>query len=441
MPSERSPSRDAAREPILEVVMKRILLVVLVAAVAVAVAVAMVAFLRSDDTVAAAEPAKGHPDAQSRMAKALARPLDRFGLALLQRQAATSPTGNVVVSPVSLHAVLSMAFNGASDQTAEEMRRVLGLDSMDLAALNQGWADLIWLAQSGEKHEVSIADSLWLRDGFPFRPSFLDTNREYFAAEMRALPTEPAQAADEINSWVEEHTAGRIKDIVTPSSFDAQTILALFNTVHLKVKWEYFDKKNTQPAPFTLASGERVEVPMMSAPDLEAPVAQTADYDAVALKTDGPVTVWVIVPKGSETAESLLKDLDAEQLEALYAKAAHAQGSLELPRFTTKYTADGLKENLAAMGMPRAFSPDEAEFPGIADVAPERIFIQKAVQKTFLDLNEEGVEAAGASGLIVGVTSAPANLFQIRADHPFLLVLTENATKAPLFMGLIRDPR
>lgn len=422
--------------------MKRIALVALAAAVTLATVVIVTMTLGSDTTVAAAaEPAKGKVDPQSAAAKALARPLDRFGLELLRQQAATSPDGNVVVSPVSLHAVLSMVFNGADGQTAEEMRRVLGIDSMELAGLNQGWADLIWLAQSGEKREVSIADSLWLRDGFPFLPAFLDTNRDYFAAETHSLPTDPTEAAAAINAWVEEHTAGRIKDIVTPQSFDAQTILALFNTVHLKVKWEYFDKQNTQPAPFTLANGEQVEVPMMNAPDIEAPVAQTPDYDAVALKTDGPVTVWVIVPKGPQTAESLLQDLDAERLEALYAKAVKAEGSLALPRFTTKYTADELKENLAAMGMPRAFSPDEAEFPGIADVAPERIFIQKAVQKTFLDLNEEGVEAAGASGLIVGVTSAPANLFQIRADHPFLLVLTENATQAPLFMGLIRDPR
>lgn len=421
--------------------MKRILLVALVAAGLAAVAAVMVVFLQSDATVAAAEPAKGHADAQSTAAKALARPLDRFGLALLQRQATTSPTGNVFVSPVSLHAVLSMALNGASGQTAEEMRQVLGLGSLQLADLNQGWADLIWLSQSGAKHEVSIADSLWLRDGFPFRPSFLDTSRDYFAAEMRALSAEPAKAAADINAWVEEHTAGRIKDIVSADSFDPQTILALFNTVHIKVKWSYFDKKDTRPAPFTLASGEQVDLPMMIASDLHAPVTQTATYDAVALKTDGPVTVWVIVPKGSEGAESLLEGLDARQLEALYTKATKASGSLELPRFTTDYTAEQLKENLAAMGMPRAFSPDEAEFPGIADVAPARIFISKAVQKTFLDLNEEGVEAAGGSGLIMDLTGAPISQFQIRADHPFLLVLTENATRAPLFMGLIRDPR
>jgi serpin B len=126
------------------------LAVLVVVAVSVAAA-AMLAILGSDDTVAAAaQPAKGQADPHSQVAKALAQPLDRFGLALLQRQAATSPSGNVVVSPVSLHAVLSMVFNGADGQTAEEMRRVLGLDSMELAELDQGWADLIWLAQSGE---------------------------------------------------------------------------------------------------------------------------------------------------------------------------------------------------------------------------------------------------------------------------------------------------
>jgi serpin B len=403
--------------------------------------VTMTTLSGSAGTASAAQPLRGRADPRSAAAGALARPLDRFGLALLRRQAVTSPTGNVVISPVSLHAVLSMLLNGATGRTAQEMRQVLGLGALPAAHVDQGWADLIRLAQSGKDHEVAIADSLWLRDGFPFRPAFLAANRDYFAAEMHGLPPEPAQAADAINAWVEQHTAGRIKDIVSADAFDAQTILALFNTVYLKVKWGHFDSANTRPEPFTLADGRRVDVPMMHAPELTAPVARTAAYDAVALKTNGPVTAWVIVPKGAETAESLLKGLDARRLEALYAQA-HTNGlSLALPRLKSEYTVENLKEDLAAMGMPRAFSPDQAEFPGVADVAPQRIFIQKVMQKTFVDLNEQGVEAAAGSGAIVGVTSVLADPIVIRADHPFLLVLTENATRAPLFMALIRDPR
>jgi serpin B len=100
-----------------------------------------------------------------------------------------------------------------------------------------------------------------------------------------------------------------------------------------------------------------------------------------------------------------------------------------------------LEEELAVMGMPRAFDPSAAEFEGIADVAPERIYISDVVQKTFMEFNEQGVEAAAASGAVVRVTGMPADFFDVRADRPFLVVLTEKATRAPLFMSLIRDPR
>jgi len=420
--------------------MRRRLLVLMVVLVVAAAAATAYFVTRGSAPEAQAQPALGRADAESVAAKDLVGPLHAFGLALLQRQTATSPEGNVVVSPVSLHAVLSMVLNGAEGETATEMRTALGLGDLP-GDVNQGWADLITLAQAGRQHEVSIADSLWLRDGIAFRQPFLDTNRDYFAAEMRGLQADPDEAAAAINDWVERHTAGRIKDIVKPEAFHELTILALFNTIHLEVKWEHFEEDWTRDEPFTLASGEKADVPMMHAGELEAPVAQADRYDAVALSTTGPVTVWIVVPKEEVPAEELLDELDARQLEALYRDARVATGSLALPRFTTKYEAKDLEADLTAMGMPRAFSPSEAEFPGIADVGPERIFISKVVQKTFVEFNEEGVEAAAASGAIMETTGMPQVDFDIRADHPFLFLLTEKATQAPLFMGLIRDPR
>lgn len=389
---------------------------------------------------AQAQPALGRADASSVPAQDLAAPLDQFGLELLRLQAERSPGGNVVVSPFSLHAVLSMVLNGAEGETALEMRRALDLE--DLAGdVNQGWADLITLAQAGKEHEVRVADSLWLRDGVALRQPFLDTNRDYFAAEMRELANDPDEAAAAINDWVEDHTAGRIKDIVQPSSFNDQTILALFNTIHLKAKWEHFEDDGTKDEPFTLAGGEKTDVPMMHAFTLEAPVTRSERYDAVALSTKGPVTVWVAVPKKGVGAEQLLREFDARQLEALYRDARVATGSLALPRFTTTYEAQDLEADLAAMGMPRAFSPNDAEFASIADVGPHRVFISKVVQRTFVEFNEEGVEAAAASGAIMEDTGMPLVEFDIRADRPFLFVLTEKETQAPLFMGLVRDPR
>ena len=415
-------------------------LLVLAAVLIAAVAAATYLATRSGAPEAQALPALGRADAGSVAARDLVGPLDTFGLSLLQRQIARSPDGNVIVSPLSLHAVLSMVLNGAEGETASEMRAALGLEELT-GEVNQGWADLITLAQAGKHHEVSIADSLWLREGVAFRRPFLDTNRDYFAAEMRELPPDPDAAAAAINDWVEGHTAGRINDIVQPEAFNDQTILALFNTIHLKVRWEHFEEDWTGDETFTLADGEAIDVPMMHAGELEAPVVQTDRYDAVALSTKGPVTVWVVVPREGVGAEELLGELDARQLEALYRDARVATGSLALPRFTSRYEAQDLEADLAAMGMPRAFSPSEAEFAGIADVGPERIFISKVVQKTFVEFNEEGVEAAAASGAIMEATGMPMVEFDIRADHPFLFVLAQKATRAPLFMGLVRDPR
>jgi serpin B len=420
--------------------MRRRLLVLIAIVVFVAAAAAMYLVTQPDAPEAQAQPALGRADTESVVAKDLVGPLDAFGLALLRRQAERSREGNVVVSPFSLHAVLSMVLNGAEGATAAEMRAALGLEELT-GDPNQGWADLITLAQAGKEREVRVADSLWLRDGVAFREPFLDTNRDYFAAEMRELPADSDAAAAAINDWVEDHTAGRIKDIVQASSFNDQTILALFNTIHLKVKWEHFEDDGTTDEPFTLTGGEKTDVPMMHAFELEAPAKQTERYDAVALSTKGPVTVWVIVPKKGVDAEELLGELDARQLEALYRDAQVLTGCLALPRFTTTYEAQDLEADLAAMGMPRAFSPSEAEFSRIADVGSERVFISKVVQKTFVEFNEEGVEAAAASGAIMETTGMPLVEFDIRADHPFLFVLTEKATQAPLFMGLIRDPR
>jgi serpin B len=393
---------------------------------------------RGSSSVAAELPLKGHAQTQSAAASSLTDPLGRFGLTLLAQQAKATP-GNVVVSPASLHAVLSMLLNGARGKTAEEMRAALGLGSQTQADVNQGWADLITTAQSGKKPEVSIANSLWLRDGVSFDRSFLDLNRNYFAAEMAKLAADPAKAAADINGWVKAHTAGKITDIVSPQDFSEQTLLALINTIHLKVRWTHFQKADTGPQPFTLADGSRADVQMMQAHHLQARGAAAQAYNLVALATSGPVTVWVIVPNGSQTPGTVIAELEKAGLETALKAAEMRPADVFLPRLSIKYTAQDLKGGLETAGMRRAFNPDLAQFDGVANVHP--LYVQSVIQKATLDMNEEGVEAAAATGLIVGTTAAPIDTFTVRADRPYLVVLTEKSTEAPLFMAVVRDPR
>jgi serine protease inhibitor len=449
--------------------MRRTVLIVAGVVVVAAAATLAIVLTRGSSPAAAAEmPTKGSAKGSSADAGELKVPLARFGVDLLAREAALTD-GNVVVSPASLHAVLAMLLNGADGETAAEMRRALAVDGLDQAAVNQGWADIIVTAQSGKQPEVKIANSLWLRDGVPFKQPFLDLNRDYFAAGTLPLPGDPTEAADQINAWVEKNTAGKITQLVTPQSFTPDSLLALVNTIHLKVKWKHFDKELTQQEPFNLAGGGNVDVPMMHT-HLETRAASTELCDAVRLSTSGPVDFWLIVPKGDETPETVLAafaggsagaaaagsgvaavetpppaDADAPAttgggtgLSDLFDQAQTTEGDLAMPRLDLSYTAQDLKGDLEAAGMTRAFIPDQAEFPGIADVDP--LFVETIVQKAILEVNEEGVEAAAATGAIVGTTAMPVSGFDVRADRPYLVVLTENRSDATLFMALVRDP-
>jgi serpin B len=418
--------------------MRRVIVPILVAGAVLTAVLALVVTLDEESPAVPALPEQGRTDPLVSEAGALSDPLASFGFALLAREAAATGE-NVVVSPASIHAVLSMLLAGAEGETAAELERGLALDGLTGDALGQAWADLITGSQAGEGSKVSIADSLWLRDGVPFVQSFLDYDRDYFAADMRGLPEDPAEAASQINEWVEERTAGRITDLVSPGDFSDATILTLVNTVYLKVKWEHFDPAATEPEPFTLASGEAVDVPMMHAQP-EAGYAATDLYDAVALDTDGPVTVWIVVPRGEHTPEAVAEALGDGGYRKLLESARPLEGVLAVPRLSLEYESERLKEHLEALGISRAFSPAEAEFTGVADLA-ETIYVEDILHKADLDLDEEGVEAAAATGAVVGVTSAPAETFAVRADRPFLVVLAEEASGAPLFTALVRDPR
>jgi serine protease inhibitor len=381
-------------------------------------------------------PAKPTRASAERYAKSpLIDPLWSFGLDLLARQAAKTGD-NVVVSPVSLSAVLSMTLNGARGETAAQMRTALRLESLQPRLADQSWADLITSSNATQRAQVRISDSLWLRDGVAYMPSFLAANRDYFAADARNLPSDLGKAPSEINTWVAQRTGGRIKDLV--ATVPPETALVLVNTVYAKVGWDLFDKARTKPEPFTLADGTDVQVSTMHG-QTTAEVAMTAEYDAVPVQTSGELTFWVVVPKGSQTPESVAALLRDRGAGALTKDPTYAAVDIALPRFHIEYESQELNADLSAMGMPDAFSRDTADFSGMADLHP--LYIDSVLQKAMIDVNEKGVEAAAGSAVIMGGSAFPAKRLTVRADRPFLVVLAGSYTAAPLFMALVRDPR
>ncbi|MEZ5125037.1 MAG: serpin family protein [Thermoleophilia bacterium] len=373
--------------------------------------------------------------AQDTVGSELAAPLWDFGFDVLTRQAAKSGD-NVVVSPVSLSAVLAMTLNGARGETEAQMREALRLDELSPQQANQAWADLIAASNETEGAEVRIADSLWLRDGVAFNADFLTANRDYFAADARNLPADLAQAPAEINGWISERTGGRIEDLI--DSVPDETVLMLVNTVYAKAGWDLFDASLTRDRPFTLATGASVDVPTMRGA-FTATVAAAAKYVAVPAQTDGDLTLWVVVPKGKQTVESVATLLQKQGAEALSANPTAAQVTLELPRFKAEYRSEQLRDDLVAMGMTDAFSAQDADFGGMAKL--DALWIDDVLQKAMIDVNEEGVEAAAGSAVAMVGTGMPEKTMTVRADRPFIVVLSGSATQAPLFLAMVRDPR
>jgi serine protease inhibitor len=387
---------------------------------------------------APAGPAKTTGDASDGLfleAARLATPLNNFGLALLAQEAKSHSEGNVVISPVSLQAVLAMTLNGARGETAAQMQKVLSLDALGLRQADQSWADLIAFTQRKTDAEIRVADSLWLRHGVAFEPSFLAANRDYFAADAQVMPDDLHDATAQINDWVDQHTGGRIKHLV--EGLDPDTALVLVNAIYVKAGWEYFKIANTRPEPFTSAGGGQLQVPMMHG-RVNAEVTQTAAYLALPLAANGRVTVTIVLPNAGHSPESILPLLAHGDIDALNdnMRSRPYIVDLALPRFRAEFRDDDLKTALESLGMTRAFT-SRAQFRGIA---PGRLWISQVIHQATLDVNEQGVEAAAGTAVVMTSGGPPTKRLTVRVDRPFVVVLSEGESQAPLFVAIVRDP-
>jgi len=379
--------------------------------------------------------AKGDPVDPSSTFK-LVTALQGFGLDLLRAEAKAQPEGNIVLSPASIHDALSMTANGASGQTAKEMLHALRLDALGLPKADSAWAWLIASAEGNPDAEVRIANSLWLRKGVAFRPDFLKTNRDYFAADAAPLPDDPAGGASQINDWVAERTGGRIQELVGP--IDPSTRLVLVNALYVKAGWDHFKTGDTKEGPFNLSDGQQVQVPMMHG-QIGTNVTETSDYVAVPIEANGELSVTIVLPKSGRSPESVLPALANGGLEDLSSdmKSKPYIVDLALPRFSARFKDTELASSLEAMGMRRAFTPS-AQFDGIA---PGPLWIDEVVHEAVLDLNEQGVEAAAGTAVIMDGAAPPTEHLRVTVDRPFIVLLSTGSTDVPLFMAIVRDPR
>ncbi len=363
-----------------------------------------------------------------------------FAFRLLDQAYGEAPDSNVFLAPLSASMALGMTMNEAAGETFDEMRATLGFGSLALDQINEGYRDLIELLLNLDRSvEVGIGNSIWYRQGYPVKPEFMARAQDYFGAEVSALNFADPGAANIINSWVRGQTMGKIQEIVE-NPIDASTVMFLINAIYFKGSWTHrFDKGKTTQATFTGKSGATGQVPLMQLDDTLL-YAENQTYEVVDLPYGGRAfSMTVVLPRLGTPIGEIIQSLTPSAWEQIIGSLEPKEGTVYLPRFRLEWEKV-LNETLQAMGMNLPFIPGMADFTEISDMAQQiGLYISKVKQKTYVDVNEEGTEAAGVTSVEIKEVSIPDRFF-FRADRPFLFVIRERFSETILFAGVLVEP-
>jgi serine protease inhibitor len=362
-----------------------------------------------------------------------------LGFNIYRQLAAQEPERNIFVSPSSIITALAMAYNGAEGETRAAMEETLLLQGMTMDEVNAAFADLLTILQNPDPNvELAVANSLWAREGISFNEDFINRSRDYYGAELTELNFDDPGSADTINHWVKENTRNKIDGIVEPP-INPETILFLINAIYFKGEWsEPFDPELTSAATFNLPDGNSKEHPFMFQND-DFDYLETDLFQAVRLPygKNERLGMYLFLPAAAVGLEEFQAGLNKADWNNWTGSFRSMEGDLSLPRFSFEYDVS-LKKTLEALGMGIAFEEGTADFSGMRPTPPD-LFINEVKHKTFVEVNEEGTEAAAVTSVEVGTTAMPET-FSMVLDRPFFFVIADDMTGTILFMGSVLEP-
>lgn len=347
--------------------------------------------------------------------------------------------GNIFFSPYSVSSAFTMVYEGARTKTAEEIQQVFSFEKDDDLRRSSFAALYNEINEAGKSYKLNTANALWVQQDFKILNEYLNVLDKYYGGKATNVDFvgKTEQARQTINGWVEEKTNNKIKDLFPQGSLNSLTRLVLTNAVYFKATWlKQFETKATRNEPFWTNPENSVQTPMMSISD-DFNYTETEDLQVLEMLYDGEdLSMLILLPK-ENNIETLEEQLSLANIEQWKRSLAEKEVEVFIPKFTftTKYS---LNNNLAEMGMPSAFSPGEADLSGIDGA--RRLFIQQVIHQAFVDVNEEGTEAAAATGIIMAPTAISPAKTVFRADHPFIFLIQDRASGNILFMGRVANP-
>ena len=373
----------------------------------------------------------------------LAAANNSFAFKLLKQLSAAHPRTTIFVSPYSAATALQMAANGAVGETRTEMERALEIKGIPLPKINEASKAAASLLDSSSTNVIlTTANALWYREGAGLKPGFLNANQQFFSSTVKALDFRNAPAAEAaINQWASDQTHGRITGIANGLVDPTYTDLVLANAIYFKGRWlDPFDKALTKERPFHPAVGAAKDRPAMEM-SKKFDYRKGTEYQAVRIPYMGyNLAMYVFLPDPGSSPEKLLKIMNGDNWRRVTIPGFdHRQGRLVLPKFKLENTLE-LKTPLIALGMRQAFDSKKANF---SEMFADSHHLSDVRQKAFVEVNEEGTEAAAVTALAVPASSAlildPPKPFEMIVDRPFLFAIVDARTGMILFMGLVED--
>jgi len=349
--------------------------------------------------------------------------------------------GNLFFSPYSISTALAMTYAGARGETDRQMAATLHFPLGQQIA-HEGFGALHAAIESaqGEGVQMRIANSLWPQKGYVFLPDYTALIGKNYHSPITPVDYEnaPEEARKTINAWVEQKTDQKIKDLIAPGALTPDFRLVLVNAIYFKGKWaDQFDARRTQPMEFHLDANRKKSVPMMQRRG-DYGFRETEDTQILELPYDGDrLSMVVLLPKDVNGLAALEEKLTRDNVAAWLSKLPKEEATVFLPKFKITWGAFDLKGPLQALGMKDAFVEKVADFSGMDGT--RNLFIGFVLHKAFVEVNEEGTEAAAATGIGMTTTSVRKS-YVFRADHPFVFLIRDRQTDSILFMGRVTDP-
>lgn len=363
----------------------------------------------------------------------------QFGFSLFNAIWETEQNQNIFIAPFSVSVALAMTLNGAAGETEQAMTDTLQLNDLSPDVINSSFYQLQNTLQTSDpKVTLTIANSLWGREGFQFKTDFLQRNTSYFNAETSILDFLDPSTLETINQWVNNNTNKKIPKIL--DEIEPNAVLFLINAIYFKGSWQTeFDPSNTRDGTFHLVDGSTKQVPMMSRTG-QYPVYYGENFYAINLPYgEGQMGMYIFLPNHKSDIDNFVDSINTEQWENWMEQFRERELQISIPKFKLEYGTKVLNDVLTSLGMGVAFDEDNADFSRMADLdaVGGNLYITKVAHKTFIEVNEEGTEAAAATSVGVGIKSLPR---EFKVDRPFFFAIRDNETETLLFMGTVVEP-